>query len=721
MASSGLPGAPTLRRNGGRMGVTTVRDLLVYFPRHYEDLREVTALGRLTDLDPGTAVTVRATVESIQVEQTFRRRVQRTTAVLRDESGEADAVWFGRRFIEKQLKAGDQVVASGKTKTRGWRAQLDNPDYQRDDGGDMLHAGRIVPVYRLTRGVGARALRSAIRAGLDRYGPYPEYLPANVVQGRPSIGAAIEAAHYPDDFEQRDAAVLRLAHDELLALQLGMVSRRRQRREEQRPVLEVADDEDAELRAAITAGLRRRVGNDVELTTDQAGAMHAVRVDLAAEVPMLRLIQGDVGSGKTAVAAHALAVVARTGGQAALLAPTDLLARQLAETVGDLLADAAIPVTLLTGSLSGAGRTSAIEAIASGQAQVAVGTHALLQESVNYAQLDLVIVDEQHRFGVSQREALAAKGRSPHVLLMTATPIPRTLGQVIYADLDVSDLRTAPAGRPRIATGIRSAADLEGMWDKVREEAEAGQRTFVVVPHIDPQGSDDGDDKAEIPVSLPTDRVRGLDAATGAEEVAARLRTQLAPLQVGLVHGRMRADDREAEMTRFRDGDIDVLVGTTVVEVGVDVPEATMMVVLSADRFGLSQLHQLRGRVGRGTAASFCVLVADVADDSVAQARLSTVKGTQDGFKLAEKDWQLRGEGDVLGLTQSGLPRLRMAALSLPSHRELAGECRELAESLLDADGELPAEYHSLRQELESGWLAAIASGEGAAEESIGA
>ena len=719
--ASGLPGAPTLRRNGARMGIRTVRDLMTYFPRHYEDLREVTPIARLLELEPGKAVTVRATVESIQVQPTFRRRVQRTTAVLRDESGEADAVWFGRRFIERQLKAGDQVVASGKARTRGWRAQLDNPDFQRDDGGDMLHAGRIVPVYRLTRGVGARALRSAIRAGLDDYGPYPEYLPDEVVRGQPSIGVAMEAAHYPDDFEQRDAAVLRLAHDELLALQLGMVSRRRQRRHQRRRELALSDADDARLRTAIVSGLRRRVDTSVELTPDQASAMTVIREDLARAEPMLRLIQGDVGSGKTAVAAHALGLAARAGGQAALLAPTDLLARQLAEAVGDLLADAAIPVTLLTGSLSGAGRKAALEAIASGQAQVAIGTHALLQSSVSFAQLELVIIDEQHRFGVAQREALAAKGDSPHVLLMTATPIPRTLGQVLYADLDVSDLRTAPAGRPQIGTGIRSAADLEGTWGKVHEEAASGHRIFVVVPHIDPQGSDEGDDSADIPVSLPPDRARGLDAATGAEEVAVRLREQLAPLRVALVHGRMRADDREAEMSRFRDGEVDVLVGTTVVEVGVDVPAATMMIVLSADRFGLSQLHQLRGRVGRGTAASFCVLVSDVSEPSTAWERLAMVRKTQDGFELAEKDWQLRGEGDVLGLTQSGLPRLRMAALSLEPHRALVSRCRELAESLLDENGRLLPEWASLQHELEQGWLAAIASGDAATEDSIGA
>ena len=682
-------------------------------------------LARLERETPGTTVTVRATVRSIRVERTHRRRLWLTTATLEDASGQVEAIWFGRRFIERQLKAGDAVVASGKVKLQGWRAQLDNPDFQRDDGGPMLHVGRIVPVYRLTRGVPARTLRQAIRSGLDRFGPYPEYLPEDIGAGLLSIGAAVAAAHYPDDFDARDAAVRRLAHDELLALQVGMVARRRQRRDQHPTTISLSDEDDASLRAVITAGLSRSVGLSVELTDDQRRAMDAVRADVAGSVPMLRLVQGDVGSGKTAVAAYALAVAARHGGQAALLAPTDLLARQLAGTVDALLAEAAIPVTLLTGSLSAAGRRAAQEAIANGQAPVVVGTHALLQGSVAFANLDLVVVDEQHRFGVAQREALAAKGQSPHVLLMTATPIPRTLGQVLYADLDVTDLRAAPAGRAGTRTGIRRPMDLGPTWERVRQEAAAGHRAFVVVPHIDPLGSDEGDALAAgegdqgLPLSLPAQD--DLAAATGAEEVAERLRVLLAPLRVGLVHGRLRADDRDAEMTRFRDGQLDVLVGTTVVEVGVDVPEATMMVVLNADHFGLSQLHQLRGRVGRGRAESFCVLVAEAPEGSVAAARLAAVRGTNDGFDLAEQDWQLRREGDVLGLAQSGLPRLRLASLARPEDQATARACRDLAESMLDEAGRLRPAYAAFGAELQGGWLAAVAAGEGATDEAVGA
>jgi ATP-dependent DNA helicase RecG len=378
-----------------------------------------------------------------------------------------------------------------------------------------------------------------------------------------------------------------------------------------------------------------------------------------------------------------------------LLAPTDLLARQHLETIGGMLEGAGVGVTLLTGSLPAETKAKATDAIRSGQASVVVGTHALIQESVAFRDLGLVVIDEQHRFGVDQRAQLEAKagGRSPHVLLMTATPIPRTLGQLFYADLDVSDLRTPPAGRVPIRTGIRRPEELDRTWQKVREEAAAGHRTFVVVPLIE-----EGDEG---------------DGAVAAESEAVRLTTLLAPLRVGLVHGRMKPVDRDAEMTRFRDGELDVLVGTTVVEVGVDVPAATMMVIEGADRFGLAQLHQLRGRVGRGQAESYCVLVSE-SDDEVAQARLKAVAELRDGFELAEKDFELRREGDVLGVAQSGLPRLRVASLQDAAHRALAVRARSHAERLLDPDGRLVPSVPHLAVELRSGWLRRVAEGEAA-------
>jgi ATP-dependent DNA helicase RecG len=698
LARSGLAAGAVLRRAGRRLGFYSVRDLLFHLPRRYDDLREMRKLGDLVWVEEGTVVSARVRVADIRVEPSFRRRVQRTVARLSDETGTIDATWFGRRYIERRLKTDDQVIVSGRLKSFGRKLTLDNPEFQLDtNDADLLHVGRIVPVYRLTAGLTAARLRTAMREALDKAGVrYPEYLPEAIrtEEGLPPIGRALEEAHYPSTFPDRDAALKRLAFDELLALQVGMVGRRRQRGISAARALPVPDEVDGELRAAIVAALRRRVAPDVELTADQVTAIDTVRTDIAGTTPMLRLLQGDVGSGKTAVAAYALAAAARAGFQAALLAPTDLLARQHRDAVGDLLADLGIGVVLLAGSLNADTKRQVQALLASGQASVVVGTHALIQEAVSFAALGLVVIDEQHRFGVEQRGLLEAKaaGHAPHVLLMTATPIPRTLGQVLYADLDVSDLRTPPQGRLAIRTGIRRPSDLDATWQRVRAEAAAGHRTFVVVPLIE-----EGDDP---------------DGTVAAESEAVRLRQLLAPLRVGLVHGRMKPADRDAEMTAFRDGELDVLVGTTVVEVGVDVPEATMMVVEGAERFGLAQLHQLRGRVGRGTAESFCVLVSDAAIGTTEYERLKAVAATTDGFVLAEKDFELRREGDVLGLEQSGLPRLRVASLQVAEHRNLAARARTHAEALLDPAGRIPPGLFAFERELAAGWLRTIASGD---------
>jgi ATP-dependent DNA helicase RecG len=698
LAGSGLTAGGLLRRAGIKLDFYTVRDLLFHLPRRYDDLREMRKLGDLGWAADGTVVSAHARVGDVRVEPGFRGRIQRTIARLEDETGSIDATWFGRRFIERRLFVGAEIVVSGKVKHFGRKLTLDNPEFQIvADDAELLHAGRIVPVYRLTGGLTAVRLRSAIREALDKAGhAYPEYLPAPILaeERLVPIARAIEEAHYPETFEGRDAALERLAFDELLALQIGMVQRRRQRIRDAAPVVSVDDAADEAIRSALVEAIGTRVGLPIELTADQVVSMTAIREDLVRPTPMLRLLQGDVGSGKTAVAAYALAATARAGLQGALLAPTDLLARQHLESVGALLEGVGIGVTLLTGSLKADVKAKALEAIASGQALVVVGTHALIQEAVSFADLGLVVIDEQHRFGVDQRGQLEAKagGRSPHVLLMTATPIPRTLGQVLYADLDVSDLRTPPAGRVQIRTGIRRPGELDGTWRKVREEATLGHRIFVVVPLIE-EGADEG------------------DGAVAAESEAVRLATLLAPLRVGMVHGRLKPADRDAEMTRFRDGELDVLVGTTVIEVGVDVPAATMMIVEGADRFGLAQLHQLRGRVGRASVESFCVLVSESTDE-LAQARLKAVAETHDGFALAERDFELRKEGDVLGLAQSGFPRLRVASLQVAGHRDLAIRARAHAETLLDADGRMDPPRPALSAELERGWLRRVAAGE---------
>ncbi len=720
---SGIPQVASLRRVARRMGMETVRDLLFHLPRRYDDLRELRTLADLRDVDDGTVASAQVTVTDVSVQQTWRRRVQVTTARLADRTGFASATWFGRRFIERRMRPGDEILVSGKIRHRQGAIVFEGPDFQPADAANLLHVGRIVPVYRLTSGVTANRLRGAMRAALDRAGhAYPEYLPAAVrdQEAVPPIAEALESAHYPVTFEARDAALRRLAFDELFALQLGMVARRRARGRSRTLPIPVDAATDARIRDALRAALSRRLDREVALTGDQLRVMDEIRGDLGRPVPMLRLVQGDVGSGKTAVAAWALAATAMAGRQAALLAPTDLLARQHHATLTALLEDLGLPVTLLTGSLSGEGRRNAGEAIGSGQAGIVVGTHALLQDRLAFADLALAVVDEQHRFGVEQRGALEAKATrgAPHVLLMTATPIPRTLGQVLYADLDVSTIHAAPGGRVQVRTGIRRPADLDGTWARVRDEVAAGHRVFVVVPRIGPAA----DGEAEIGGSSEGDGFVGDDElpdedvetawAAAAEAEFRRLGTLLAPLRVGLVHGRLKAADRDAEMARFRDGELEVLVGTTVVEVGVDVPEATLMIVEGAERFGLAQLHQLRGRVGRGSVASFCVLVSDAAEGTTEHERLKAVAATTDGFVLAEKDFELRREGDVLGLAQSGLPRLRVATLANPEHRELAVRARAHAEALVSEDGELPAEPPGLRQELQDGWLRRVYAGD---------
>jgi ATP-dependent DNA helicase RecG len=728
LPASGLPGASVLKRVGPRIGLRTIRDLLLWLPRRYDDLRILHELHALRFVAPDTIVSTRARVVRVRAGRTARRGIRVVTADLADETGTAEAQWYGRQYVERRLHEGDELLFSGKLKKRGATVLLDNPAFQPPDG-DLLHVGRIVPVYRLTAGLPIRTLRAAIRAALDRLPPYPEYLPAPIRRGLGLVGIedALAQVHFPDDFERLDAALRRLAFDELLALQVGMVGRRRERAVAASVSIATTPARDAEVRGVLAAALGLRLGREVDLTGDQERAMDAVRDDVRGPHPMLRLLQGDVGSGKTAVGAYALALAAGAGVQGALLAPTDLLARQHAVTLDDLLRPLGIAVELLTGSLTGPESRRVLEALADGRAHVVVGTHALFSERVVYARLGLVVVDEQHRFGVEQRGALEAKtrGGAAHVLLMTATPIPRTIGQVLYADLDVTDLRTAPTGRLPIRTGLRHPDHLDRLWTFVAREAAAGRQTFVVVPHIDEAG--DASDDAPDDVAGAEAEVTRLRALLNEPDrlAAAGLRRELV---VDLVHGRLRPADRDAAMTRFRDGTADVLVGTTVVEVGVDVPAASVMVIEGADRFGLAQLHQLRGRVGRANDQGWCVLVSDrlPADERRAaalergeiepigpeQVRLAAVARLNDGFALAEVDFEQRREGDVLGYVQHGLPRLRVATLARADHRELAVAARRHAESLVLAGGGVARAGAAFAAELDHGWLRDIATGE---------
>ncbi|HVM30164.1 MAG TPA: ATP-dependent DNA helicase RecG [Candidatus Limnocylindrales bacterium] len=760
-----------------RLGVTSVRDLLFHLPRRHDDFSRQLSLRELRERTFEGPVSATVTIVDLRVEAGFRRRVQRTVARLRDDTGEGEAIWFGRRYVERRMKAGDVVALSGKVELRGWLPRFQNPEFGLAGEG-TLHAGRIVPVYRLTAGLTVGWLRQRIHDVLERTGAdIEDYLPAAAEPTEEQLVGlrdALEWVHFPPRWEDLERALRRLAFDELLALQLGMVARSRQRtseralpiaveasraaevveaveqvigeqvaarRREQAQALEQAQaPEQVRARAEDPAAEAERAGPDdgrasrsttapdlpaIRLTDDQRSAIAAVASDLGGERPMMRLLQGDVGSGKTAVAAVALCLVADAGAQGALLAPTDLLARQHAVTLGRLLEPVGHEVVLLTGSLAPAARRNALDAIAAPQAslegrslgRVVVGTHALVQEHVTFEDLRLVVVDEQHRFGVAQREALAGKGRAPHVLLMTATPIPRTLGQIVHADLEVSDLRTPPAGRQRVRTGIRRTDELlrrrdgsAGALVLLAREVTAGRRGFVVVPLVE-EDEDAGARSVEQAAELV--RSQWAQALSIAGLAASEPRIEI-------VHGQVRPSERDERMERFRSGEAQVLVGTTVVEVGVDVPQASVMLILDADRFGVAQLHQLRGRVGRGEAESYCVLVSErypagqpsTDEEATVKARLDALVSTSDGFVLAEMDLEQRREGDLLGLTQSGMPPLRVASLGRSDHRELSVAARRVAEELLDEGGRLPGSAAALERELAHGWLARVGAGE---------
>jgi ATP-dependent DNA helicase RecG len=592
----------------------------------------------------------------------------------------------------------------------GWTKQLEAPEFSPIGGGDQVSAGRIVPIYRLTRGVTALSLRRAVRALLDQFGAdLVDPLPGSVQSrnGLMPLAQAIEALHWPEEFDLRDAALRRLAFDELLAVQIALVHRSRRRAGGGAFSITPTKTELATIESHILGGLGgASAKRKTPWTGDQRRAIDEILVDLATGSPMLRLLQGDVGTGKTAVAFVAAAATAAAGHQSALLAPTELLARQHAATAKRLLAPLGIEVALVLGGTPVAERRAARAAAADGHAALVIGTHALFAEGTQFASLGLVIVDEQHRFGVEERAKLLSKAsREPHLLLMTATPIPRTIAQLLYADVASSELRELPSGRQPIRTAIRTSGDLERVWTFVDEEAAAGRQTFVVVPRI---SDAEADGEPEQGTTFDDDVAEG--GATGVEAQAELLRERLPHRRIGVVHGQQRAAERTVAMQAFVAGETDVLVGTTVIEVGVDVPAASVMVILEAERFGLATLHQLRGRVGRGGDKGWCILVSD-SDDEVAAARLQAIESTRDGFLLAEQDIALRGEGSVLGTSQSGLPPLRIATLARAEDRALALVARAEAERLLDQRGEAKREAVLLVQSYARGWPIGRATG----------
>ncbi len=660
---------PSLARGAAglaRLGITTPREALWYLPFRYDDFSE---LRTLRDLVPDEKQSARVTVDAVRVEPGFRKRPQRVIAQLSDDDGgSAEAIWFGRRFVERRLQAGDEVIVSGKVSQRGWRSQFTSPEFS-PVGRDSVHTARVVPVYPLAAGVTQKRLRELLARILEATLPFLEDPLTDAERGDlPPLAEALQTAHFPESEAETKPALDRLAFDELLALQLGLAQARQARNELTAPAIRVTDADLAEIVGALP----------FTLTGDQAAAVQAIAEDLASERPMRRLLQGDVGSGKTAVAAVALASAVRAGWQAALMAPTEILARQHHAGLAPLLDGLGVRSEFLSGSLTAKRKREIHDAIAGGMTEVVIGTHAVISEAVEFPRLGLAIVDEQHRFGVGQRAALQAKGAGgePHTLALTATPIPRTLALTVYGDLSISTIREMPPGRQPIRTEIRDRRALPKIEEFLAAEAAEGRQSFVVAPLV-----------------VESD---ALEAAS-AEAEAERLQAALPGVRVALVHGQQRADARDATMTAFAAGESDVLVATTVIEVGIDVPNASVMLIEDAERFGLAQLHQLRGRVGRGPHRSFCILLSD-STDPLALERLEVVRGSLDGFHIAEEDLRLRGAGNLLGTRQSGLPPLKVASLFDPRHLALAQRARDLADELV-SNGELRPELARMQAE----------------------
>ena len=581
-----------------------------------------------------------------------------------DETGVLELVFFHARaeYLQRQLPLGQTVVVSGKIDRFHDTPQISHPDYI-----GPLEAGteieKIEPVYPMTAGLPSKTLRKAVHAALKELPELPEWLdgPYQRREGWPDWRTALAAAHCPEDQAGLDPATparRRLAFDELLANQLALaLVRLSQRRLAGRAVAG-----DGALRAQVLAALPYR------LTACQEQSLTEIYADMAAERRMLRLLQGDVGSGKTIVALMAMLNAVESGHQAALMAPTELLARQHHQSLGELAAAAGLEVALLTGRDKGKARAAVLQGLASGATKLLVGTHALFQEEVIFADLGLAVIDEQHRFGVHQRLQLSAKSRAVDVLVMTATPIPRTLTMTAYGDLDVSRLTEKPPGRQPVKTVTIALDRLEEVVEAVTRKIAEGARVYWVCPLVD---------ESEV-----------IDLAAASERYAV-LRERFGE-RVGLVHGKMKAPEKDAVMAAFAEGRIDLLVATTVIEVGVNVPAATVMVIEHAERFGLAQLHQLRGRVGRGAGASTCLMLYEGPLNETAKARLSILRETEDGFVIAEEDLRLRGAGELLGTKQSGLPGFRLADLAV--HAELLATARDDARLITGRDPDLKSE-----------------------------
>jgi ATP-dependent DNA helicase RecG len=674
-----------------RLGVKTIRDLLYFFPHRHLDYSQRKYISQLAQ---GEEQTIMANVWQAGETRLGGRRG--TEAIVGDETGNVRVVWFNNPYLAKKLPTNARIVLSGRVALFGGRHVFESPEWELVEDKELVHTGRLVPLYPLTQGLKPRQVRKLVKEVVDQYVWQAEdFLPLELRQRCQllELPQAISQAHYPEDRVARENARHRLAFDELFLLQLGVLGRKHEWQEGQpgNPF------------GAQTALLDAFIKSlPFKLTSAQQKVIEELLADLEKSRPMSRLLQGEVGSGKTVVATAALLVAAANGYQGAFMAPTEILAEQHFTNVCQLLSRAGqqvseednlrsysgllsrpLTVALLIGDLNQARKQEIQQLITSGEIDIIIGTHALIQKEVEFHGLSLAVVDEQHRFGVAQRSALRQKGFNPHVLVMTATPIPRTLALTLYGDLDLSVIDELPPGRQVVKTRWLKPAQRDSAYAFLRKQVAQGRQAFIICPLVE---------ESEV-----------IQAKAAVAEYE-RLSKEVFPdLKLGLIHGRMSAAEKDEVMHRFRSGELDVLVSTPVVEVGIDVPNATVMLVESADRFGLSQLHQFRGRVGRGSEQSYCMLLAENPSE-IGRERLDIIEKIQDGFELAEEDLRLRGPGEFFGTRQSGLPDLRLAKLSDVALLELA---RDEAIRLFENDPGLEKTEHALlSKELARVWQA---------------
>lgn len=627
-----------------KLGIFTIEQLFEYYPRDYRDFSQEMLVS---DCESGENACIKATLISNVKEHMVRRGMTLYKCDFTDGKTVIHATLFNQKFLAKSLKIYEDYILFGKIEKRLSFAEMNSPQIlpAKDNAG-------IHPVYRATEKLSSAAIEKLVRTALEQHGEFAETLPQEIRQKYDLIDltAAMRNIHFPNSFELLAAARKRLIFEELLTLQLGLLKLKgKKRRESHIRIINDFTQEFLHLLPFSPTGAQLRAVKDCV-------------ADMQGKYPMNRLLQGDVGSGKTAVAAGVIYTAVKNGFQCALMAPTEILANQHYETLSNLLGSAGIKTELLTGSTPAAEKRRIKAALACGEAQFAIGTHALIQKDVDFKNLGLVITDEQHRFGVNQRASLAEKGSEVHTLVMSATPIPRTLALMIYGDLDISILDELPPGRQKIRTDVVDSRYHKRLYEFVKKQIAAGQQAYIVCPLVEAGESD----------LLP------------AEEYAEQLANgAFKGINLGVLHGKMNSKSKERVMAGFVSGHIKILVATTVVEVGVDVPNASVMIIENAERFGLSQLHQLRGRVGRGKVQSYCVLVSD-SESETARERLQIMKKYSDGFKIADEDLKQRGPGDFFGNRQHGLPELKIA--DMLSNTEILAECRRCADDILKED-----------------------------------